>query len=105
MFTTVEQFGWQEEDVNDALAPEGRPDDANDTAWLVPEFNVAEMVAEPVAPAMTETAAGAVSVKLKLALALSPFENQALASALAVRPALKAFALTRVLVDSTKALL
>jgi hypothetical protein len=90
IFNIVEQVGLQEAEEKDPVAPEGNPDTEKETDCGLPEAKVAlmELVAED--PAVTDWFPELAREKLKFWVIV----NEALASALALDPLLKAFALT-----------
>ena len=92
-----EHVGLQEADEKDPVAPEGRPETVNETAWLLPELRFAVIAFETDEPATTEIFPALASAKSKL-LARA---NHALASELC-KLFLNALAFTRALVAIVK---
>jgi hypothetical protein len=90
MVRVEEQVGLQVAEEKDAVDPEGRPETENETAWALPDNNVVliEFVTEE--PALTELFPEFAREKLKGWVTV----NEALASALALYPLLKALAFT-----------
>ncbi len=96
IFRVVEQVVLHEAAENEAMAPTGRPETLKETTWVAPGLEDAVIVSEAEEPAITETLPELESEKSKVC----PRVNQALATALAVKLFLNAFALTIVLTDS-----
>jgi hypothetical protein len=90
MVSVEEQVGLQEAEEKDPVAPEGRPETLNDTAWALPDDKVALMELLTDDPALTDLSPALEREKLKGWLMV----NDALASVLGLYPLLKAFALT-----------
>jgi hypothetical protein len=90
MVMVEEQAGLQEAVENEAVAPVGRPEAENETAWALPDAKVVpiELVTEE--PATTDLSPELAREKLKGWLTI----NEALASALGLYPLLNVFALT-----------
>ena len=90
MVIVEEQAGLQEAVENEAVAPVGRPEAENETAWALPDAKVVpiELVTEE--PATTDLSPELAREKLKGWLTI----NEALASALGLYPLLNVFALT-----------
>lgn len=53
MVSVVEQVGLHDVGLNEAVAPEGRPEAEYETVWVVPEESVAVIVFEPEKPRVT----------------------------------------------------
>jgi hypothetical protein len=87
------QAGLHEADEKEVVAPEGRPETENETAWLLPEVKDAliELVTEE--PAVTELFPELDSEKAKGCVIV----KEALASLLELYPLLNAFAFTTAL--------
>jgi hypothetical protein len=90
IFNIVEQVGLQEAEEKDPVAPEGRPETLKETAWLLPETNVTEMEFVTEEPATTDLFPEFAEEKLKGWVTV----NDALASALGLKPLLNALAFT-----------